>query len=142
VNVPCYAYRLRHLERCLERLPVGWSYSIYPKPNAYENQGWSEITCFCCSDLVDFVLVYIWAVCVDVYTEPGLFVLVSESSANRVSEFSLHHVEARRAYCIHLAVAEGPNHSPGCFPQAEAPCSTKRCTEKGAFGSSANNDRR
>ena len=44
------------------------------------------------------------------------------------------------AYWMHLAVADGPNHSPGCFPQAEAPCSTKRCIEKGAIGSSAKSD--
>lgn len=27
----------------------------------------------------------------------------------------------QKAYWIHRAVAEGPNHSPGCFPHAEAP---------------------
>lgn len=41
---------------------------------------------------------------------------------------------------MHLAVAEGPNHSPGCFPHAFAPCSTNLCIENGALGSSANND--
>lgn len=35
------------------------------------------------------------------------------------------------------AVAEGPNHSPGCLPQADAPCSTKRWIERGAEASSA-----
>lgn len=38
------------------------------------------------------------------------------------------------------AVADGPNHSPGCLPQAAAPCLTNRCRENGAEGSSANND--
>lgn len=42
---------------------------------------------------------------------------------------------------MHLAVAEGPNHSPGYFPHAEAPWRTKLCIEYGARGSSANNDR-
>lgn len=42
---------------------------------------------------------------------------------------------------IHLAVADGPNHSPGCFPHAEAPCSTNLCIENGALESSANNPR-
>jgi hypothetical protein len=41
---------------------------------------------------------------------------------------------------MHIAVAEGPNHSPGCFPHATAPCSTNLCIEKGAFGSSAKRD--
>jgi hypothetical protein len=39
------------------------------------------------------------------------------------------------------AVAEGPNHSPGCFPHAVAPCSTNLCIEYGALGSSANSDK-
>ena len=39
------------------------------------------------------------------------------------------------------AVAEGPNHWPGCLPQAEAPCWTKRWMEKGAEGSSAKRER-
>jgi hypothetical protein len=39
-----------------------------------------------------------------------------------------------------MAVAEGPNHSPGCFPHAVAPCSTNLCIENGAFGSSAKSD--
>lgn len=39
---------------------------------------------------------------------------------------------------MQLAVAEGPNHWPGCFPQAEAPWWTNRWMEKGALGSSAN----
>ena len=37
-------------------------------------------------------------------------------------------------YCMHLAVAEGPNHSPGCLLQDSAPCWTNRCIEKGASG--------
>lgn len=40
------------------------------------------------------------------------------------------------------AAALGPNHSPGCFPQACAPCSTKRWMLKGASGVSANSARR
>jgi hypothetical protein len=46
----------------------------------------------------------------------------------------------RGTNCMHRAVADGPNHSPGCFPHAEAPCSTKLWIEKGARGSSANSD--
>ena len=42
---------------------------------------------------------------------------------------------------MHLAVAEGPNHSPGYLPQAVAPWRTKLCIEYGALGSSANRDR-
>lgn len=38
---------------------------------------------------------------------------------------------------IQEAVAEGPNHWPGCLPQEVAPWWTKRCMEKGAAGSSA-----
>ena len=53
---------------------------------------------------------------------------------NPVSTYS-----SERAF-VHLAVAEGPNHSPGCFPQAEAPCSTNLCIENGALGSSANRE--
>ena len=41
---------------------------------------------------------------------------------------------------MQLAVAEGPNHWPGCLPQAEAPCWTKRWIEKAARGSSAKSD--
>jgi len=41
---------------------------------------------------------------------------------------------------MHRAAADGPNHSPGCFPQADAPWRTNRCIENGASGSSANND--
>lgn len=41
---------------------------------------------------------------------------------------------------MHLAVAEGPNHSPGYLPQADAPYCTNLCIEKGALGSSANKD--
>lgn len=41
---------------------------------------------------------------------------------------------------MHLAVAEGPNHSPGYFPHDSAPCFTNRCTEKGAVGVSAKRD--
>ena len=40
---------------------------------------------------------------------------------------------------MHLAVADGPNHSPGCFPHADAPCCTNLCIENGALVSSANN---
>lgn len=40
-------------------------------------------------------------------------------------------------YSMHFAVADGPNHCPGCVPQAAAPCSTKLCIENGAAGSSA-----
>lgn len=42
---------------------------------------------------------------------------------------------------MQLAVADGPNHWPGCLPQAEAPCWTKRWMEKGAAGSSAKRER-
>ena len=42
---------------------------------------------------------------------------------------------------MQLAVAEGPNHCPGCLPQAVAPCWTKRWIEKGARGSSAKRER-
>ena len=42
---------------------------------------------------------------------------------------------------MQLAVAEGPNHWPGCLPQAEAPCWTKRWMENGAEGSSAKRER-
>lgn len=38
---------------------------------------------------------------------------------------------------MQLAVADGPNHWPGCFPQAVAPCCTNRWMEKDALGSSA-----
>ena len=41
---------------------------------------------------------------------------------------------------MHRAVADGPNHSPGCLPQAAAPCSTNRWMENGADESSANKD--
>jgi hypothetical protein len=41
---------------------------------------------------------------------------------------------------MHCAVADGPNHSPGCLPHAVAPCSTNLCIEYGALGSSANKD--
>ena len=41
---------------------------------------------------------------------------------------------------MQLAVAEGPNHWPGCFPQVSAPCWTNRWMENGALGSSANSD--
>lgn len=41
---------------------------------------------------------------------------------------------------MQLAVADGPNHWPGCFPQAVAPCWTNRWIENGALGSSANRD--
>lgn len=43
-------------------------------------------------------------------------------------------------YCIHSAVAEGPNHSPGYLPQHSAPCLTNRCIENGACGESANRE--
>ena len=42
---------------------------------------------------------------------------------------------------IQRAVAEGPNHSPGYLPHSAAPCSTKRCIEKGASGASAKRER-
>jgi hypothetical protein len=41
---------------------------------------------------------------------------------------------------MHLAVAEGPNHSPGCLPHADAPYFTNLWIENGASGSSANSD--
>lgn len=46
---------------------------------------------------------------------------------------------ARRiiTYCMHRAVADGPNHSPGYLPHAVAPYLTKLCREYGARGSSA-----
>lgn len=50
--------------------------------------------------------------------------------------------EMYQTHSMHLAVADGPNHSPGCFPHAEAPCSTNRWIEKGARGSSAKSDSR
>lgn len=40
----------------------------------------------------------------------------------------------------HLAVALGPNHSPGCLPHASAPCSTNLWMLKGASGESANSE--
>jgi hypothetical protein len=43
---------------------------------------------------------------------------------------------------MQLAVAEGPNHSPGCLPHADAPYSTNLWREKGAWGSSAKSARR
>jgi hypothetical protein len=43
-------------------------------------------------------------------------------------------------YSMQRAVAEGPNHSPGCLPHADAPCSTNLCIEKGALGSSAKSE--
>lgn len=48
------------------------------------------------------------------------------------------HLGQTRTYCIQRAVAEGPNHSPGYFPQAAAPWRTKLWIEYGARGSSAN----
>lgn len=41
-------------------------------------------------------------------------------------------------YCMHRAVADGPNHSPGYFPHATAPCLTKFWREYGARISSEN----
>lgn len=79
MDVPRYAYRLRHLERCFECFPVGWRDSVDSEPDSYEDESWREAACLCCGDLVDFVFVDIWAVCVDVYTEARLLVLVRES---------------------------------------------------------------
>lgn len=68
-DVPCYAYRLRHLERCFECFPVGWCDSVDSEPDSYEDESWIEAACLCCGDLVDLVLVHIWTVCINVYTE-------------------------------------------------------------------------
>lgn len=48
-------------------------------------------------------------------------------------------IQSKLTHWIHLAVADGPNHSPGCLPHAEAPCCTNLCIENGALVSSANN---
>lgn len=79
LDLPCYANRLGHLERCFECFPVGWGDSVDSEPNPYENQSGIEVACLCCCDLVDFILVHIWAVCVDVYTKAGFLVLVGKS---------------------------------------------------------------
>lgn len=47
----------------------------------------------------------------------------SKGPAGKVSEVS-RELLYENTHCMHLAVALGPNHSPGCFPQASAPCST------------------
>ena len=65
----------------------------------------------------------------------------SAESALFVWEFIYDTLHGWIAYWIHLAVADGPNHSPGGFPHADAPCWTNLCIEKGAFASSANNDK-
>ena len=43
-------------------------------------------------------------------------------------------------HLMQLAVAEGPNHWPGCLPQAVAPWSTNLWIENGASGLSANSE--
>lgn len=80
MDMPCYAYRLGQLERCFECFPVGWRNSVDSKPDTHEDESWTEAACLCCGDLVDFVLVDIWAICVNVYTETRFLVLVRESS--------------------------------------------------------------
>lgn len=79
MDLPCYAYRLGHLEGCFECFPVSRRDPVDSQPNSYENKSWAEAARFCCGDLVDFVLVYIWAICVDVYTQAGFLVLIRES---------------------------------------------------------------
>lgn len=78
-EIPCYAHRLGHLERGFECFPVCWRDSVDSKSDTHKNQCGVEIACLRCSDLVYFVLVDIWTICVDIYAESRVLVLVCES---------------------------------------------------------------
>lgn len=97
------------------------------------------IAVFCYSH--ETIFVYVGAVAGNVNSEASFGVVLCQGSVLASGTCINLRIEAA-AYCMHLAVAEGPNHSPGCLPQAAAPCSTNLWMEKGAFESSAKRESR
>lgn len=89
-------------------------------------------------DAHEFVFVDIRIVVGDIYSNFRFLTLLTESPVSHVSNVRM--ASRLFPYCIHSAVADGPNHSPGYLPQHSAPCLTNRCIENGAPGKSANRD--
>lgn len=112
---------------------------VDPQSGSQENEGWFYMSGIITGEIHELVLVDIRIVVCNIYFQIGLLMLFRECPISYISTVQILGL-VFCPYCIHDAVAEGPNHSPGYLPQCSAPCLTNRCIENGASGKSAKRD--
>ncbi len=138
----CNAYGLWVGEGGFEGFVVDRRYAVRTKTDSKEDEGWvdNRVRRFRGSDKTKCVFVNVRRVLRDVDLQSGSRVVFCELSGWRLASAFRIKQEDRETNFMQLAVAEGPNHWPGCLPQDEAPCCTNLWIEKGALGLSANRD--
>lgn len=115
----CDADGLREFEGSLESGVVGWCDSLDSKTDAEDDEGGLELVVgiFLARGGKEGVDVHVAIVVSCVNPDAGFVIFVRERSAFKSAAGSLAACR-QQTYLMHLAVALGPNHSPGYLPHA------------------------